>query len=462
MTRRSLRVRLLIAAAVSISAALVIAGLGLVALFERHVARRIDAELETYLDQIVGHIGWLPEGRISFELDLADPRFNQPLSGLYWQIQDQDRPTLLRSRSLWDAVIQLPDDKLEAGLVHRHTLTGPAGQTLIVREREVTFRPESDARRLRIAVAVDKSDLLAAREAFARDMLPYLSVMALVLVLAAWIQVRTGLAPLDAVRRGVTAIRSGEHGRLSSDYPDEVMPLVEEMNALLDGQEQAIERARAWTADLAHGLKTPLTVLSADAQCLREQGNTAIADDLDQLAASMRRRVDRELIRARVRSGVPTHQARADVREAINGIVRTLKRSPRGAALDWTVAVPNQAFALMLSDDLTELLGNLLENATEWAGKAVRVSLSLGEETVIRIEDDGPGIPDGQIENLCRRGVRLDEQRQGSGLGLAIARDIADAYHADLSFGRATLGGLAVTVRIPSGESSAFPGPPRR
>ena len=126
------------------------------------------------------------------------------------------------------------------------------------------------------------------------------------------------------------------------------------------------------------------------------------------------------------------------------------------------LALPNEAFVLMLPDDLTELLGNLLENATEWAGKAVRISLSVDGETVIQIEDDGPGVPDGQAENLCRRGVRLDEQRQGTGLGLAIARDIAEAYHADLSFGRATLGGLAVTVRIPSAESSAFRGQPRR
>lgn len=449
MTRRSLRIRLLIAAAVSISGALVIAAFGFVALFERHVERRIGAELDTYLSQIIANIGTTADGRISFTQDLADPRFKQPLSGLYWQIQDDDRPTLLRSRSLWDAIIELPDDALAPGIVHRHTLTGPADRTLLVRERRIVFQPATEARRLRIAVAVDKRDLLAARNTFAADMLPYLALMAVVLILAAWLQVRVGLAPLDAVRRGVSAIRSGEQNRLSTQYPDEVMPLVGEMNGLLHAQEQAIERARDWTADLAHGLKTPLMALTADSQRLRAQGNTGIADDLDKLAEAMRRRVDRELIRARVRSGIQTRAARADTGEAINRIVGTLKRTPRGADLEWGAQVPDGAFASILPDDLAELLGNLLENATKWANKAITVSVSRNDAIAIRIEDDGEGVPDDQLNSLGLRGVRLDEQKQGSGLGLAIARDIVEAYQGELSFEHASMGGLAVTVRIP-------------
>lgn len=449
MTRRSLRFRLLIASVVSVAGALLIAGLSLVALFERHVERRMGSELETYLNQIVANIGVAFDGRITFTHDLADPRFRQPLSGLYWQIQDDERPTLLRSRSLWDYVIELPGDELAFGAVHQHTLPGPAEQVVLVRERQIIFQPKTKERRLRIAVAVDQHDLLAARNAFAADMLPYLAMMAAVLVMAAWIQVRIGLAPLDAVRRGVTAIRSGAQRRLSRAYPDEVMPLVDEMNGLLEAQEQAIERARAWTADLAHGLKTPLMVLTSDSQRLREQGSTVIADDLEQLAETMRRRVDRELIRARVRSGIQIRQARADSAEAINRIVRTLKRTPRGAALEWTVQAPNEASAAILPDDLTELLGNLLENATKWAYKAIRVSVSRDDAIAITIEDDGAGVPEDQLNSLGLRGVRLDEQKQGSGLGLAIARDIVEAYQGALSFDPSPMGGLAVTVRIP-------------
>ena len=450
MTQRSLRFRLLVAAIISVAAALLIAGISLVMMFERHVERRIGSELETYLNQITASVGVTTNGRIAFSHDLADPRFNQPLSGLYWQIQDEERPTLLRSRSLWDNVVELPADELTGSAVHEHLLPGPAGQALIVRERRILFQPDSEERRVRIAVAVDKQTLVEARNAFAADMLPYLVVMAAVLLAAAWIQVRIGLAPLDSVRRGVTDIRSGATRRLERVYPDEVMPLVDEMNGLLEAQQQAIERARAWTADLAHGLKTPLMVLTADSQRLREAGDSSIADDLDQLAESMRRRVDRELIRARVRSGIETRRVFADAGDAVKRVVRTLKRTPRGAALAWSVEAPDGADAAILPEDLTELLGNILENATKWADAAVSVSVSKGNAILIQVEDDGPGVAEDQLITLGQRGVRLDEQKQGSGLGLAIARDVAEAYHGVLSFAQSPMGGLAVTVRIPS------------
>ena len=419
-------------------------------MFERHVERRIGSELDTYLNQITSTVSVTTNGRITFTHNLADPRFNQPLSGLYWQIQDEERPTLLRSRSLWDNVIELPDDNLTPGAVHGHLLPGPAGQTLIVHERQIFFQANNSERRLRIAVAVNEQTLVEARNAFAADMLPYLVVMASVLLVAAWVQVQIGLAPLDAVRRGVTKIRSGAKRRLERLYPDEVMPLVDEMNGLLEAQEQTIERARTWTADLAHGLKTPLMVLTADSQRLREEGHMSIADDLDQLAETMRRRVDRELIRARVRSGIEKKRMRADAAVAVNGVVRTLKRSPRGAVLRWLLDVHDGADAAILPEDLTELLGNILENATKWANKAVSVSVTKGNKAIsIRVEDDGPGVPENQLNTLGQRGVRLDEQKQGTGLGLAIARDVSEAYDGALSFEQSHMGGLAVTVQIP-------------
>lgn len=450
MTRRSLRFRLLVSAVVAVAAALLIAGISLVLMFEHHVERRVGSELETYLNQITASVQVSSDGRIAFRQNLADPRFSQPLSGLYWQIQDKARPTLLRSRSLWDNLIELPKDELTLGSIHEHVLPGPAGQTLVIRERQIILQPDLEARRVRIAVAVDKATLIEARNAFATDMLPYLAMVAAVLLAAAWMQVRIGLVPLDAVRRGVMGIRSGSTRRLERTYPDEVMPLVDEMNGLLDAQEQAIERARAWTADLAHGLKTPLMVLTADAQRLREEGNTSIADDVEQLAETMRRRIDRELIRARVRSGIQTRGARTDVHDAVDRVVRTLKRTPRGAFLNWSVDVPDRIDAPILSDDLTELLGNILENATKWAEEIISVSVSENNAIEITVEDDGPGVSEDQLDSLSLRGVRLDEQKQGSGLGLAIARDIAEAYNGNLSFSNRLQGGLAVTVLLPA------------
>jgi len=220
---------------------------------------------------------------------------------------------------------------------------------------------------------------------------------------------------------------------------------------LLSAREQALERARAWTADLAHGLKTPLSALAADAQRLRDQGNPALAADLEQLADGMRRRVDRELIRARVRSGAETRQARADCVDALTRLLRTLQRTPDGARLDWQLEAPVALVAALMPDDLLELLGNLLENAAKWARRCVAISVQDGgDQVLIRIVDDGPGVPADQLSRLGERGLRLDQRKEGSGLGLAIARDVVDAYGGSLEFALGSTGGLAVRVALPA------------
>ena len=449
---RSLRFRLLAAAAVSVSLALIAAAFGLVLLFEHHVERRLDQELETDLRQLIARIELDSDGRIHIGSELSDPRFEEPLSGWYWQIQDDERLMLLRSRSLWDAKLDLPKDQLDLGVVHRHVLIGPDAQSLMVREQQVIMHPQAEARRLRVAVAMDRSELLIARQAFSADMLPYLALLALALMGASWVYVRMGLLPLDHVRQGVLAISSGDAQRLPDEFPDEVMPLVDEINELLKARDDAVERARAWTADLAHGLKTPLTALGADAQKLRNSGHVDMAENLDQLAQAMRRRVDRELIRARLRTAgvlVPRH---TDMVAAAKGVIATLVRTPLGSRLSWHAELPESLEVGMARDDLTELLGNLMDNASKWARDQVWISVEQDDGISIVIEDDGPGVPDSELTSLVKRGVRLDEQTAGSGLGLAIARDILDAYDGQLSFSRSKLGGLAVSVQL-KGES---------
>lgn len=453
MTRRSLHARLWIAAVLSITLTLMVAGIGLLTLFERHVERRIGEELRAQINQLAALVSIAPDGAVALDRDPADPRFDRPLSGLYWQIDGPSRPGLLRSRSLWDQLVELANDDLDPGGVHAHEVIGPGGQRLLVRERQLRLQSGAQPVTLRLMVGIDRAELIDARNDFAADMLPYLALIALVLAITTFIQIQTGLAPLDAVRRGLGAIRSGRAPRLGEVYPDEVMPLVGEVNSLLTEREQAIERARAWTADLAHGLKTPLGVLVADAQRLREQGQGPLADDLEQLATTMRRRVERELVRARVRSGANVHQARADVTEAIQRLVRTLRRTPEGARLAWQVEAPPGTWAALIADDLLELLGNLLENAAKWARTQVEVRvtrLAPGERIEIWLADDGPGVDPEQIHRLGERGLRLDERREGSGLGLAIARDVVDAYGGRLSFEPASAGGLVARVELPA------------
>ncbi len=448
MIRRSLRLRLWTGAILSISVALLVAGAGLITLFERHVERRIDAELRLQLNQLAAAITVAADGRVSLAHDPSDPRFTQPLSGLYWQVDAANQPGLLRSRSLWDTVIALPADPLAPGGVHAHVLQGPGEQRLLIRERRLVFT--QNAVSLRLAVGLNRAELTLARDDFAADMWPYLALIILVLLLATLVQIQTGLAPLEAVRRGVEAIRSGQARQLADTYPDEVMPLVSEVNALLTARSQAIERARVWTADLAHGLKTPLAALAADAQRLREQGHPALACDLEQLAATMRRRVDRELIRARVRSGTERHQARVDVGESIRRLLSVLKRTPDGERLDWRLETPPDAWVALMPDDLLDLLGNLLENAAKWARTSVCLTVVAGAWIEIQISDDGPGVPLEQRSRLGERGLRLDQNKEGTGLGLAIASDVVDAYGGKLCFTQAETGGLMVSLWLPA------------
>ncbi|SFK81596.1 ATP-binding protein [Methylocapsa palsarum] len=448
MSRRSLRLRLLALALASISGALVISGVGLIVLFRRHVEQRIDRELETYVRQIGGNIAFGPQGAVIIPRQLADPRFEQPLSGLYWQVTDEANGSVLRSRSLWDARLELPEDVLGDTGVHRHLIPGPGRAKLIVRERKVTYAAPEGQRRLRIAVAVDSADVRAAAQTFARDLAPSLAVLGLTLFAAAWLQVWLGLRPLEAVRRGVAAIRSGARRRLPADYPDEVMPLVEEVNVLLDAQDKAIERARAAAGDLAHGLKTPLTVLGADARALRERGEDKVADSIEELTESMRRHIERALAFARLRR---SRSASLPLAPLIERLAAVIRKTPTGEPLHWDVDIPAPLRVAVDQDDLAELFGNLLENAAKWAAFRVRVSASVNATTAdIAIEDDGPGIPKAAREAVLRRGVRLDHGTPGSGLGLAIAREVLDGCGGALRLEESALGGLQAIVTLPS------------
>ncbi|QIK36662.1 sensor histidine kinase [Caldichromatium japonicum] len=445
---RSLRGRLWLAAGLSIALALLIAAFSLSGLFARHVERHLASELDDWLNQLAAAVTIDPDGSVRLTHALREPAFNQPLSGLYWQVDRRGQPGILRSRSLWDEVLRSPNDPDPA--IQTLYLNGPAGQTLLVRTRWVRTNRGSPDAELRLILARDRSEIKQARDQFAADQRPYLLLIALLLLLATAVQIQTGLAPLESLRREVELIRLGRAARLSAQVPDEVQPLIHALNDLLDARERAIERARAWTADLAHGMKTPLNVLAADAERLRRAGHPQLADDLEQLAETMRRQVERELIRARVRSGQIPTAVGADLGSTLRRIQQVLTRTPTGERLRWQMSVPAGIQVALMPEDLFELLGNLLENANKWAHTRVEVYVHLAPpEVMIEVADDGPGVDEVHWSRLGERGLRLDEQQAGHGLGLAIVRDVIDAYGGALAFGRAEAGGLSVRVRLP-------------
>ncbi|MBB1126153.1 sensor histidine kinase [Thiospirillum jenense] len=447
---RSLRLRLWLAALISSTIALTSAGVGLITLFERHVERRIGSELHLQLNQLAAAVTIADDGSINLRQPLNDPRFNQPLSGLYWQIDADQQLGLLRSRSLWDYVLQLPVDTIAPDGVHAHQLPGPNHQQLLVRERQLQLQIKHQFLVLRLIIGLDRHELMTARAAFAADMQPYLMLLLMALLAATWLQIYIGLQPLNALKRGVEMVNAGHARELTSNYPSEVMPLVNALNHLLTDRAQAVERARAWTADLAHGLKTPLAALAADAQQLRAQGQLQLADNLEQLAEAMRRRVERELIRARVRAGTAPHEAHVALHVAITRLLRVLQRTPAGERLTWQVEIPPDLAVALMPDDLFDLLGNVLENAAKWARSNVWIAANVtGNWVQIDISDDGTGVAEMQLSRLGERGLRLDQHKDGSGLGLAIVRDIVDAYGGAVRFECAANSGLIVRVQLP-------------
>jgi signal transduction histidine kinase len=433
MSRGSLRLRLLIAAAISITFALLLAGIALVRIFEEEVRTRVDQELNNHLLQLVAAMEVAPDGTATVKRNLADPRFEQPLSGMYWEVLPLGDGEALTSRSLWDA-----------NLGHlKDVTTGPEGEPLIFATRTIRLDVNGKEEAFELTVATHLSELSAPVEAFSRSLVYYLTLIGLALLIAAWVQVSIGLSPLKALSERLKEVAAGRSRRLVGDFPNEVAPLVDELNELLDAQEASVERARARAGDLAHGLKTPLTVLGAIARDVEEKGLAAESSEIAAQAESMRRHVERQLARARLSTG---HGVTAvPFRENAERVIEAMKRAPRGSQIDWRLEVLSSDAVAMDRQDLTELLGNLFDNARKWAKSAVQMRYEKG---LITVDDDGPGVPEEELSRIAERGIRLDENKQGFGLGLAIVRDIAEVYGATLTFARSALGGLSVQVRL--------------
>lgn len=449
MSRPSLRLRLVGGGIAAILVALALAGAGLTYLFQRHVSRTLSEDLDVHLRQLIGGLDVDAAGRLAVRREPVDPRFADPMSGLYWQVEGAGE--LLRSRSLWDARIVLPDDAILPGEVHRHVAVGPAGLHVLIAERLVTLSGLAGSRPLRVVVATHLGRIEHATSAFARDLTLALGMLALVLALATTFQVALGLRPLARISRNVADIRSRAAHRMPSSAPVEVRPLSDEINALLEAQELEVQRSRGRAADLAHGLKTPLAALSGDVQRLRAIGQQDLADDIEQVANAMRRHVDRELARARIR-GTTARMApsRIEVAPLARSIVSMLKRSSRGESIDFRLEIAEGTALAFDREDLVEVLGNLLENAERHARFIVRVRAACGPEGAsISIDDDGKGLAHDVKAAMLARGVRLDRRGSGAGLGLAIVHDVLEAYGWHIELTASDLGGLGVRLKGP-------------
>jgi signal transduction histidine kinase len=342
------------------------------------------------------------------------------------------------------------------GTIRVARIAGPDADEALALGRRLSFERDGAAgdRVLELYVAEDTEGIRAANTAFRVDLVRALAILAVALVGATWVQVTLGLSPLGMIKRGIAAIRTGRAKTLDGNYPAEVMPLVSEVNDLLQTQDRSIEFARTRAADLAHGLKTSLTLLNGEAHDLRRSGNANAAAAIEKLTAGMSEVIDHQLRLSRLR-----HRTRSDFRSTpvasvAEKVIAALKKTPEGRALEWLVDIPQTTVIALDGMDLTELLGVYLENATKWARHKVSISARTRDGKVaITIADDGPGLDDAALATLGTRGRRLDETRPGSGLGLAIGREIVALNSGELSFCRAPTGGLQVDVVLYEGPA---------
>lgn len=452
---RSLRARFAVVALVTAVAVAGAVGAAVQGLFERHVEREMLVELDADLRFLARSLV-LEDGAASLRVQpLPDPRFQEPLSGLYWQVRSDDAGVLLRSPSLGRWELPLEPDTLRPGERHRHIVFGPEGTKLIVLERRIEGAT-GPAAGFRVAVAVDRKVLEAANRAFVRDLLPLLVAIAGGLVAAFALQGAIALWPIERARRALRDLRAGRRERLGATLPSELRGLATDFDAMLEAQRQSVRLARERAADLAHGLRTPLALLGARARELRDRGDAEAAAAIEEVTSGIDARITRELARAQIR-GPGLQSGPVAVAPVVERIAGALARMVRGGAVAWRCDIPAALMAPVDEGDLLELLGTLFENAAKWARSDVRIAAwAEGESVILLVEDDGPGIAPRDRRAALTRGGRLDPDRSGTGLGLAIAADIVRAYGGDLHLEDGATGGLCVRIVLPARTDAAI------
>ena len=412
-------------------------------LFEVGLQRYLAAGLRNDSENLLAALVRGPQGLQLDERRLS-PAYQRPFSGHYFRIDFAD--THWRSRSLWDQ--ELPQLQ-QAGLQSNLQL-GPEGQQLLVLR--------SDYRRLGQAISISVAqDYTPVRDSFLRMRQVGLALGAAALLLILLLQrltVRRALRPLEAAREQIAQLQRGQRSQLDTQVPQELEPLVAQINHLLAHTEDSLKRSRNALGNLGHALKTPLAVLMSLAASEKLRGQPQVRQLLEQQLQQVQQRLNRELNRARL-AGDALPGAQFDCDAEVPGLLATLNMiHGQHLALD---AVMSPGLHLPRDrEDVLELLGNLLDNACKWADAQVRLSIGQdGAGFYLAVEDDGPGIPASRRDQVLGRGTRLDEQTDGHGLGLGIVRDIVDAWGGRLYLADSDLGGLKVLVELPQGAGPA-------
>jgi signal transduction histidine kinase len=453
LNAQSIASRLFLSAAFWSSTILILAGLGLSALNARFSEANFDDQLGVYLKALVANVAVAGEEGKGGPPPVIAPQFELAFSGWYWQITrlDGDKPDVRTSRSLFATQLpRLDESAREEEGARRGYVAGPGDKPLRMIERKIDAGEEG---RYLVQVAANADVIQTQIENFEWALAATFLTLAVALLGSTALAVRFGLRPLRVLQEGVTAIRRGEAERIDGEFPQDVAPLAAEVNLLLDANKEVVERARTQVGNLAHALKTPLSVIVNEA----ESGGAPLSEKVREQAEIMTRQVSFYLDRARAAARANSPGAATELRPVIEGLVRTFEKLYADRGLDFEVSAPEGLRFRGETQDLTDLIGNLLDNAGKWARTRVRISAereahadSAGRDYfVARIDDDGPGLDKAARQAALERGRRLDESRPGSGLGLSIVVDLAAIYGGSLELEDSPLGGLRASLRLP-------------
>jgi signal transduction histidine kinase len=455
MRASSLALRLFLSATAWTVVILVATGIILSSIYHDAVERSFDRRLSVYLHTLVADVAAPEQSADRGTPTVGEPLFDLPLSGWYWQITPLDavKPEIRSSRSLWDTGLSRLHDKdatTSPDGTRRGYVVGPEEQRLRVLERTVDL---GDDGRYLIVVAGDPQEIDDETHAFDRALLVTFATLAVVLLLITMFQVRFGLAPLSRISQALAAIRAGTAERLEGRFPVEIAPLARETNALIDANREIVERARTHVGNLAHALKTPLSVMVNEAAGREDP----LAAKVTEQANIMRDQIARHLERARLAARLKVVGSVTDIVPIVTALTRTMEKIHQGRGIAIDLDAPAEVRFRGERQDLEEMVGNLVDNACKWA--QMRVSIEVAAERPygatpgavrIIVDDDGPGLNPAQRDQVARRGLRLDETKPGSGLGLSIVLELAALYGGNLLLGTAPIGGLRAELVLPA------------
>ena len=455
LSRRSIAQRLFISAIGWSVALLLIAGVIFSTLYTRTAEQALDQRLNVYLRALVADLVTSAEDK-KFELgQLGEPQFELPLSGWYWQITQlgEENPTVRASRSLFAYRLPpLADLNIPAGqgAARQGYSVDPEGRRIRIIEREIEV---DDYGTFRVQVAANTNEVERQVWHFQIILIITFVILALGLAGASVLQVQFGLRPLRSLQDQVAAIRRGEREKIEGRFPDDLAPLAGELNLLIAANREILERARTQVGNLAHALKTPLSVLLNEANT----ESSSLADKVRDQVTVMRDQVTWYLDRARAAARAAVIGASTEIEPVVNSLLRTFGKVYGERNIEFHGRISADLRFRGEKQDLQEIIGNLLDNAGKWASNRVELSAAALPESAdsrasieLFIDDDGPGLPEGSRQEALARGKRLDETKPGSGLGLAIVADLVAGHGGEIALEESPLGGLRVRLRLPA------------